>query len=95
MGNGQKILEGLRNAAAGNMQRVTIAGETWVKQDAGSPEVALAKARDKITELYIDLDTALSALSSALDYIGKREPNSPLIQRIHGILESHFGPPES
>ncbi len=62
MRSGQKILDGLREAAAGNFVRVTIDGQTWTRHDAGSPEDRLADVRDHIADLTQKVDITESAL---------------------------------
>jgi hypothetical protein len=61
---GHKILEGLRDAVAGDLPRVTIEGVTYVRQDAVSPEALLAESRQTIDALQTELD-ALKATSLA------------------------------
>jgi hypothetical protein len=53
MGNGEKIIEGLRQAVAGDLARVTIQGQVWV--------------RDKNSEL-VRLRAILKTLVDAHDY---------------------------
>lgn len=52
---GAKILDGLRDALSGNFSRVTIEGQTWVRQDWQPIETA-PKASDKFILLYCPED---------------------------------------
>jgi hypothetical protein len=60
MGNGQKILDGLRDAVVGNMTRISFfvdgKRETWTRHDVDSPEAHLALARDLIADLQTEVD---------------------------------------
>lgn len=50
------VCEALRNAAKSDLTRVSIAGQTWVRHDAGSPEDLLMQAREAIADLHQRLD---------------------------------------
>ena len=71
MGIGTRILDGLRDAAAGNLERVSfpVNGklETWVRHAADSPEGHLALARECIA----DLQTQVDACESEIERLGK------------------------
>lgn len=67
MSASREIIEGLRDAAAAKLSRVHVDGQTWVRQDAGSPESALAASRDTIAELTARVD-ALEAMCRAAGY---------------------------
>lgn len=41
--SGHKIIEGLKEAVAGNFSRVTIEGQTWVRQDNPPEHAALQR----------------------------------------------------
>jgi hypothetical protein len=69
--NGQKIIDGLRDAIAGNFARVTIEGQTWVREDDGTLCTAAektailseleednARLRDEINDLRRELRDA-------------------------------------
>jgi hypothetical protein len=60
MGAAMKILDGLRDAAAGNLTRVSFLRdgkqETWTRHDVDSPEGHLSMARDSICDLQTELD---------------------------------------
>ena len=65
---GRTIIEGLQDAVRGNVTRVTIDGQVWVRHDVGSPEHALASARAKIAELT----TRVDALDAEITLLKKR-----------------------
>lgn len=62
---GQKILRGLEDAVKANFSRVTINGQTWVRHDAGSPEVLLSQTRDTVVDLYARNDSLSADLVEA------------------------------
>lgn len=70
MSGGAKILEGLRHAAEGNMTRVRINGQNWVRHDAESPEGRLNQARAKIADLTQEIDILKSAMFNARTKLG-------------------------
>ena len=72
--SGKKIIDGLRDAVRGNMSRVLIDGQTWVRCDAGSPEDLLVAARQKIAELTTEIDV----LRAKLDDIEERGRDYPI-----------------
>lgn len=62
-GKGSRVLDGLRDAVAGNFAAVTIEGETWVKQ--GHEDEALDRARSRIAAL----EEALKPFAEAADTV--------------------------
>lgn len=82
MTGGEKILEGLREAAIGSFARVTIAGQVWVRHDAGSPEDLLNQARDTITDLYQRLDAKDAEIVDAV--VSEREACARVAESMGG-----------
>lgn len=64
---GNKILDGLRDAVAGNLSRISFLvdgrRETWTRHDADSPEGHLALARDCIVDLQTEVDMLKSHIA--------------------------------
>jgi hypothetical protein len=80
VGNGSKILDGLRDAVAGNFVAVTIEGETWVKKGHETPEHQLMELRGKVADLQLQNDclrSALAPFSKALDDLPSWAPECP------------------
>jgi len=61
----QQMLQILAGPAAGELARVSINGQHWVRHGADSPEGHLASARDKIAELTEKLDIQTNAIVQA------------------------------
>jgi hypothetical protein len=63
MAKASKILDGLRDAVAGNFAAVTIEGETWVKQGHETPAHQLMETRKHLADLQLQNDVLRSALA--------------------------------
>jgi hypothetical protein len=61
--SGSKLIDGLRDAIAGNFTRVNIEGQVWVRHDAESPEGQLASARNTIADLTTEVDVLKSRIA--------------------------------
>lgn len=63
---GPKIIEGLRQAVAGNFASVTIEGQTWVPLRGGSLVAQLSEAHAEIRRLRTALETIAGSASDKL-----------------------------
>lgn len=58
--SGSKIIEGLRDAVAGNLSRVSFfeggQRQVWTRHDVDSPEGHLAQARDALADALTEID---------------------------------------
>lgn len=76
--SGQKIIDGLKDALAGNFARVTIEGQTWVRIEHWQDTVkALSAARGYLLNAKIDLEsgarkaTAIRTIDGGLTVVGE------------------------
>lgn len=65
MSKGQKILDGLRDAMAGNFTRVDIEGQVWARRDA--PEAKICQLRSDIEMLLAKAENARTNAITARD----------------------------
>lgn len=63
-GKGSRILDGLRDAVAGNFAVVTIEGETWVKQGHETPAHQLMETRKHLADLQLENDCLRSRIAA-------------------------------
>lgn len=59
MGHGQKIVDSLKEAVAGNFARVTVGGVTWVRNDT---HVDKATAWDELAKKNAEIERLRAAL---------------------------------
>lgn len=53
--SGQKIIDGLKDAAAGNFGRVTIGGQTWVRADElHKDQQEIMRINNKLRKLVLE-----------------------------------------
>ena len=84
MSSGQKIIEALQNAVDGNLARVTIDGQVWVRQDAEP----LTSRHVKDLALMAKMADVLAELRKA---VLNGEVTNDLMNRVDAVLERGKG----
>lgn len=79
---GSKIIEGLKDAVAGNLSRVTIGGETWAKvNDIHADQQEIMRINNSLRDLG-------NELAGAAGEVHPTAPSSASIDRLHRAIDA-------